>query len=38
MKQANVAVSGDKDLLTLRTYRDVKIVTPAAFRRLLQTR
>ena len=35
---ADYLVTGDKDLLTLRTYRDVRIVTPAVFRRLLHSR
>jgi len=35
---ADYLVTGDKDLLTLEAYRRVRIVTPAAFRRLLQAR
>jgi putative PIN family toxin of toxin-antitoxin system len=35
---ADYLVTGDKDLLTLKTYRHVKIVTPAVFRQMLQTR
>ncbi len=29
--EANLVVSGDNDLLVLHPYRDIKIVTPAAF-------
>ena len=35
---ADFLVTGDKDLLTLEAYRHVRIVTPAAFRSLLQAR
>lgn len=35
---ADYLVTRDKDLLTLGAYRGVKIVTPAAFRRLLGAR
>jgi putative PIN family toxin of toxin-antitoxin system len=35
---ADYLVTGDKDLLTLGAYRDVKIVTPGAFRGILGAR
>lgn len=34
--EARYVVSGDKDLLDLKTYRGVRIVTPAAFLRALR--
>jgi len=34
--KARYVVSGDKDLLGLKTYRGVRIVTPAAFLRALR--
>ncbi len=33
---ARYVVTGDRDLLDLKTYRDVQIVTPAAFLKLLR--
>jgi putative PIN family toxin of toxin-antitoxin system len=36
--RAQYVVTGDKDLLGLKTYRGVRIVTPAAFLTILRTR
>lgn len=34
--RAQYVVTGDKDLLHLKSYRGVRIITPAAFQRVLQ--
>lgn len=36
--RAQYVVTGDKDLLDLKTYREVRIITPAAFLKILTTR
>lgn len=35
--EAQYVVSGDRDLLDLKTYRGIQVVTPAAFLRILST-